>query len=742
MIGAGASGLVASRHLLRCGLQPCIFEANSRIQGVGGAWNPAGASYKMWDNLTPNLSKYTCAFSDYLWPDDVPTFPSRVDMHRYLDGYASAFLDPDFFRFNSKVTNVRRCDPNANANANIFFDNDGDGFKQQLQVEWTDEDGKTQSQEFDGVIVATGFFSAPFLPRGFAYNAINDNIRSQHRDDESAATKLIIHSSEYRSPYDFCNQTVAVCGSSYSALEIAADVRKQAAKVVSILPRIPYVLPRYVPTTTPSRSAADEDDVDYCGGIMSGFAPLDTVFYQRSRDAPQIPASIAMTESEAKAKHAFLRQLSGSRKQRRQSPLGFPSDDSGPPLVAISDDYLNLVIDGNIDTVRGRVASVTKKEISNCLDIKLDSGETLSGIDRIIACTGYQSRLDFLEPSILELLEHDQSDMYAPLTLAYDAFSPKLPGLGFVGMYKGPYFGIMELQARLLAGMFSGKIMPSRASISEAMEESRKIRNFATTSRRSLRAHFPRYDYIGFMDSLAHQLNLVPSGDYGRKGAVVSPHFYQESDDIASRCKIALDDELHRNDNKDGSGGSANIARVALSALIGKWDFCRTITEFNSQQPPQTVTGTIDFSHIPPPKMKEEGGGDDDDSSSIVDDSDKKKNQEWSSVLYDERGVFQIAGKELEVFRQYEYEYKPNGILEIYFVEFGKRAHLFLSLKFLKKEKGYWVATSDHLCINDLYKANFKIAFDGLAASKVTMTYRVRGPNKDYESVTHLMPSE
>lgn len=170
------------------------------------------------------------------------------------------------------------------------------------------------------------------------------------------------------------------------------------------------------------------------------------------------------------------------------------------------------------------------------------------------------------------------------------------------------------------------------------------------------------------------------------------------------------------------------MARLALSALIGKWNFRRSITQFDTpSSSPQKVTGVIDFSHIVPP-------------ASVDDLPNEEVKQGWNSVLYNENGLFEIAGKELEVFRQYEYEYKNDGVLEIYFVEYGKRAHLFLSLKFSKQEGGYWIATNDHLCIQDLYSATFKIAFEGISATEIMMSYRVRGPNKNYESVTHLLP--
>ena len=80
-------------------------------------------------------------------------------------------------------------------------------------------------------------------------------------------------------------------------------------------------------------------------------------------------------------------------------------------------------------------------------------------------------------------------------------------------------------------------------------------------------------------------------------------------------------------------------------------------------------------------------------------------------------------------------------------MEGGKRAHLFLSLKFVPESwsssnnDGYWIkATSDHLCIKDLYSATFRVKLNGLSASEIIIKYRVKGPHKDYESTAILKP--
>jgi hypothetical protein len=37
--------------------------------------------------------------------------------------------------------------------------------------------------------------------------------------------------------------------------------------------------------------------------------------------------------------------------------------------------------------------------------------------------------------------------------------------------------------------------------------------------------------------------------------------------------------------------------------------------------------------------------------------------------------------------------------------------------------------------------ARFEVELDGLAATNIKMIYRVKGPNKDYESTTILFPN-
>lgn len=168
VIGAGAAGLVAARHLLRSGLRACIFESRPF---TGGAWsaatNAAARSEtspscsptrdlpQMWDNLKPNLSKYTSCFSDFPWPKGTPTFPTLANMHQYLEDYATKY-----------VTNEVGCTMKFGCTVSRVSSNNGGSGQGRYQVEWADAQGNFQSQQFDGVVVATGFFATPMWPEG------------------------------------------------------------------------------------------------------------------------------------------------------------------------------------------------------------------------------------------------------------------------------------------------------------------------------------------------------------------------------------------------------------------------------------------------------------------------------------------------------------------------------------------------------------------------------------------------
>lgn len=78
VVGAGVSGLCAVKHCLQQGLRVVALE---KAGCAGGLWRPGGAP---WQSLRTNLSRYTCAFSDFDWPEDAPLFPTASELFDFI----------------------------------------------------------------------------------------------------------------------------------------------------------------------------------------------------------------------------------------------------------------------------------------------------------------------------------------------------------------------------------------------------------------------------------------------------------------------------------------------------------------------------------------------------------------------------------------------------------------------------------------------------------------------------------
>lgn len=99
IIGAGMSGLLATKYLLRLNLNIIVFEAKP---GIGGVWRETFASTKL---QTP-VSAFE--FTDFQWPSHVTTqFPSHSEVMDYFHSYAAHFGLLDYIQFNSKVVEIR-----------------------------------------------------------------------------------------------------------------------------------------------------------------------------------------------------------------------------------------------------------------------------------------------------------------------------------------------------------------------------------------------------------------------------------------------------------------------------------------------------------------------------------------------------------------------------------------------------------------------------------------------------------
>lgn len=211
VIGAGAGGICAAKHLLERGIAVTVFEMGSHVGGLWVYENDSGRS-PAYASLHINSEARVTSYPDFPFPDGTPLYPTHQQVARYLQDYADHFDVTPHIRFRNRVTSVT---PAA----------DEPGW--QVTV---DED---QTFVFDGVVVAPGHQSEPAHPP-FA----------------QAFTGTYLHSKEYRTPEPYRGKDVLVIGTGNSALDIAADISDITAATalcarspVLIMPRMMWGVP-------------------------------------------------------------------------------------------------------------------------------------------------------------------------------------------------------------------------------------------------------------------------------------------------------------------------------------------------------------------------------------------------------------------------------------------------------------------------------------------------------------------
>ncbi len=215
IVGAGAGGICAAKHLLARGLDVTVFEMGSH---VGGLWvydndngrSPAYAALHI--NSEPAVTHYP----DFPFPPDTPLFPTHEQVRAYLDAYADRFGVRERVRFNTRVTSVRP-----------MHGDPAEG--------WTVSPEGEDDEHFDAVVVASGHQGIPAHPP-FAEDFAGE----------------YLHSRTYRTADPFRGKRVLVVGVGNSGLDIAADVSTVAAETIVAIRSPVLIMPRMmfgVPTS-------------------------------------------------------------------------------------------------------------------------------------------------------------------------------------------------------------------------------------------------------------------------------------------------------------------------------------------------------------------------------------------------------------------------------------------------------------------------------------------------------------
>ncbi|XP_054159671.1 uncharacterized protein LOC128957881 [Oppia nitens] len=206
IIGAGAAGLCAARHLSQN--KEFEFEIFEKTDKIGGIWNytdlvdldengqPIHTS--MYKHMRTNLPMEIMAFPDFLIKYET-SFVSHTRVLQYLNEYTKHFQLYQYIRFNHLILNVWR-------NENVWKVSVKDLNTNQIS-----------DNTYDSVFVCNGRYSKPKIP----------NIKGL----ENFKGK-VIHSHSYREPQPFKDQMVLVLGGGPSGIDIAIEVADQAKQVI------------------------------------------------------------------------------------------------------------------------------------------------------------------------------------------------------------------------------------------------------------------------------------------------------------------------------------------------------------------------------------------------------------------------------------------------------------------------------------------------------------------------------
>jgi len=219
VIGAGASGLVTARELLRQGFDVTIFEQSEHVGGLWvydpeiesdglGTHKEKRVHSSLYSSLRTNLPRDIMAFSDYTFDSDGgglnqwPRFPHHTQVRAYLNNFARDFNLVEKIQFNTQV--IRQEYETSSSKITLHLSCD------------TGPNKTFTEKSFDAVAVCNGHFSQPRVP---------DLSGMNHFSGE------LLHSHNYRQPDSFKNQRVAVFGVSASGVDIAREIATQASEV-------------------------------------------------------------------------------------------------------------------------------------------------------------------------------------------------------------------------------------------------------------------------------------------------------------------------------------------------------------------------------------------------------------------------------------------------------------------------------------------------------------------------------
>jgi hypothetical protein len=207
VVGAGAAGLAAARHLLAQGFE---VELLDRARELGGVWNYGRPQGRVCRSTHTISSKPMTQFPDFPMPDHYPDYPHHSQVLVYVRDYAERFGLTERIRFETEVTGVEPEEPGRR------------------DTGWRVEtDG--ERHRYAAVVIANGHNYEPRRPEW-----------------PGQLDGLLLHSADYRTPDILADRRVLVVGAGNSGCDIAVEAAGIAGDTMLSMRRGYHYVPKYL----------------------------------------------------------------------------------------------------------------------------------------------------------------------------------------------------------------------------------------------------------------------------------------------------------------------------------------------------------------------------------------------------------------------------------------------------------------------------------------------------------------
>nr|WP_239678426.1 NAD(P)-binding domain-containing protein [Natronosporangium hydrolyticum] len=214
VIGAGASGLLATKNLLEHGFGVDCYE---RDTGVGGLWNWRHDRSPVYANLHLISSKSTTQIPDFPMPDWWPDYPHHRQVLSYLDRYADHFELRPHIWFGTEVVRAQPVPGDPAGRWDVTTRTTGGGTE--------------RTHRYAAVVVANGHHWSPAMPEYEGMAEFGGEL---------------IHASAFNDPATLRGRRVLVVGAGNTGCDVAVEAAQRAKSCWHSSRRGYHYLPKYL----------------------------------------------------------------------------------------------------------------------------------------------------------------------------------------------------------------------------------------------------------------------------------------------------------------------------------------------------------------------------------------------------------------------------------------------------------------------------------------------------------------